>query len=42
MARALNKPDSNKNKLFVEAQGLTRQIGEGEDQNAIAALHALQ
>ena len=42
MARALNKPDSNKNKLFVEAQGLTRQIREGENQNAIAALHALQ
>ena len=38
MARALNEADSNKKKLSIEAQDLTRQIEEGENQNTIAAL----
>ena len=38
MARALNDANSNKKKLIVEAQDLTRQIEEGENQNTIAAL----
>ena len=35
MARALNEADSNKKKLIVEAQDLTRQIEEGENQNTM-------
>ena len=38
MARALNEADSNKKELIVEAQVLTRQVEEGENQNTIAAL----